>query len=72
MSSLPLQRMYNKGVRYEIGRVHAIATARPVLDLVVEGILDPAHLVSSVVPFSEAVQGMTAPGTKVVFVNDLA
>jgi len=71
MSSLPLQKMYNKGVRYEIGRVHAVAAARPVLDLVVNGTLDPARLVSSVVPFSEAVAGMTAPGTKVVFVNDL-
>ncbi len=71
MSSLPLQKMYNKGVRYEIGRVHALAAARPVLDLVVNGTLDPARLVSSVVPFSEAVAGMTAPGVKVVFVNDL-
>jgi alcohol dehydrogenase len=71
MSSLPLQKMYNKGVRYEIGRVHALATARPVLDLVANGTLDPARLVTSVVPFSEAAAGMTAPGTKVVFVNDL-
>jgi threonine dehydrogenase-like Zn-dependent dehydrogenase len=72
MSSLPLQKMYNKGVRYEIGRVHAIATARPVLDLVVDGILEPARLVTSVVPFSEAATGMTAPGTKIIFVNDFA
>ena len=71
MSSLPLQKMYLKGVRYEIGRVHAVATARPVLDLVADGTLDPARLVSSVVSFSEAVAGMTSPGTKVVFVNDL-
>ena len=72
MSSVPLQKMYNKGVRYEIGRVHAIATARTVLDLVANGTLDPTHLVSSVVPFSDAVAGMTAPGTKVVFVNDFS
>ena len=71
MSPLPLQKMYNKGVRYEIGRVHAVATARTVLNLVTNGTLDPARLVSSVVPFSEAVAGMTASGTKVVFVNDL-
>jgi threonine dehydrogenase-like Zn-dependent dehydrogenase len=71
-SSLPLQKMYNKGVRYEIGRVHAVATARSVLNLVANGTLDPARLVSSVIPFSEAVTGMTVPGTKVVFVNDLA
>jgi len=70
VSSVPLQAMYLKGVRYEIGRVHAAATARPVLDLVIDGILDPARLVTSVVPFSEAVEGMVLPVTKVVFVND--
>ena len=71
ISSVPLQAMYLKGVRYEIGRVHAVAMARPVLDLVVNGTIDPVRLVSSVVPFSEAAMGMTAPGIKVVFVNDL-
>jgi alcohol dehydrogenase len=71
MSSLPLQKMYNKGVRYEIGRVHAVATARPVLDLVANGTLDPARVVSSVVPFSDAAAGMTASGPKIIFVNDL-
>ena len=70
-SDLPLQSMYLKGVRYEIGRVHACATARPVLDLVSSGALDPARIINKVVPFSEAVEGMTLPVTKVVFVNDL-
>ena len=70
-SNLPLQSMYLKGVRYEIGRVHACATARPVLDLVSSGALDPARIINKVVPFSEAVEGMILPITKVVFVNDL-
>jgi alcohol dehydrogenase len=69
-SNLPLQLMYLKGVRYEIGRVHACATARPVLDLVSSGALDPARIINKVVPFSEAVEGMILPVTKVVFVND--
>lgn len=69
-SNLPLQSMYLKGVRYEIGRVHACATARPVLDLVSSGALDPARIINEVVPFSEAVEGMILPVTKVVFVND--
>jgi alcohol dehydrogenase len=69
-SNLPLQSMYLKGVRYEIGRVHACATARPVLDLVSSGALDPARIINRVVPFSEAVEGMILPVTKVVFVND--
>ena len=70
-SNLPLQSMYLKGVRYEIGRVHACATARPVLELVSSGALDPARIINKVVPFSEAVEGMILPVTKVVFVNDL-
>lgn len=69
-SNLPLQSMYLKGVRYEIGRVHACATARPVLDLVSSGALDPARIINKVVPFSEAVEGMILPATKLVFVND--
>ena len=69
-SNLPLQSMYLKGVRYEIGRVHACATARPVLDLVSSGALDPARIINKVGPFSEAVEGMILPVTKVVFVND--
>ena len=69
-SNLPLQSMYLKGVRYEIGRVHACATARPVLDLVSSGALDPARIINKVVPFSEAVEGMMLPVVKVVFVND--
>ena len=69
-SNIPLRSMYLKGIRYEIGRVHACATARPVLKLVSSGTLDPARIVSKVVPFSEAVEGMTLPVTKVVFVND--
>ena len=69
-SNLPLQSMYLKGVRYEIGRVQACATARPVLELVSSGALDPARIINKVVPFSEAVEGMILPVIKVVFVND--
>ena len=71
-SSLPLQLMYLKGVRYVVGRVHARATTPAVLDLVTRGVLDPTKVISQTVPFSQAVEGMTLPVTKVVFVNDLA
>ena len=71
-ANLPLQAMYLKGVRYEIGRVHACATARPVLELVKSGSLDPSRIVTARVPFSEAAEGMLMPGVKVVFVNDLS
>jgi alcohol dehydrogenase len=69
-ASLPLQQMYLSGIRYEIGRVHAHATARPVLDLVAAGRLDPLELVDAVVPFTDAVDAMTDPSVKVVFRND--
>lgn len=71
MASLPLQNMYLKGVRYEIGRVHACSTAPAVIDLVVSGRLDPGRIIDRVVPFSEAADGMVAQATKIVFVNDL-
>ena len=70
-ATLPLQQMYLSGIRYEISRVHAHATAGPVLELVAAGRLDPSELVDAVVPFSEAVEGMTDPSVKVVFSNDL-
>ena len=70
-SSLPLQQMYLKGIRYEIGRVHATATAPRVLDLVNAGRLDPGAVVTKTIPFTEAVDGMTDPAVKIVFVNDL-
>ncbi|MFM7223889.1 MAG: alcohol dehydrogenase catalytic domain-containing protein [Actinomycetota bacterium] len=69
-AALPLQLMYLKGVRYEIGRVHAGATAPDVLDLVMSGALDPARIVTETVPFARAVEGMLSPAAKVVFVND--
>lgn len=71
-SSIPLQSMYLKGIRYEVGRVHACATARPVLELVKTGSLDPARIINKVVPFSEAIDGMLLPVPKVVFTNDFA
>jgi alcohol dehydrogenase len=70
-SSLPLQPLYLKGIRYEIGRVHALATAPTVLDLVTTGRLDPGALVTRTAPFTEAVDAMVEAATKIVFVNDL-
>ncbi|CAB4574904.1 unannotated protein [freshwater metagenome] len=69
-SSLPLQQMYLKGVRYEIGRVHAMATAGPVLDLVTSRAIDPGRIITRTASFDEAVDAMVDPGPKVVFVND--
>ena len=67
-ATLPLRSMYLKGVTYEIGRVHASATAPHVLDLVVSGRLDPAVVVTRTASFDDAVEAMVEPGTKTVFV----
>lgn len=69
-ASLPLPKMYLNGIRFEIGRVHAHATAGPVLDLVAAGRLDPLELVDAVVPFGDAAEAMTDPSVKLVFAND--
>ena len=67
---LPLQSMYLKGIRYEIGRVHAAATASPVLDLLTSGRLDPRPVTTAVLPFADAADAMTDPTVKVVFLNE--
>jgi threonine dehydrogenase-like Zn-dependent dehydrogenase len=60
--------MYLKGVRYEIGRVHARSTAPEVLDLVQAGLLDVGALIARTATFDEAVEAMVEPAVKLVFV----
>jgi len=67
-STLPLQPMYLKGIRYEVGRVHARATAPAVLDLVKSGRLDPGAIITKVVSFDDASEAMVEPAVKIVFV----
>jgi alcohol dehydrogenase len=66
-ASLPLNKLYLKGIRYEIGRVHARSTAEPVLDLVTSGRLDPAAVIVRTVPIGDAAEAMTEPAVKLVF-----
>lgn len=67
-SALPLQSMYLKGIRYEVSRVHARATAPAVLDLVSSGRLDPGSIITKVVSFDDAPEAMVEPAVKIVFV----
>jgi len=67
-ATLPLQSMYLKGMRYEISRVHARATAPAVLDLVTSGRLDPGAIITRVATFDEAPDAMVEPAAKMVFV----
>ena len=68
-ATLPLQQMYLKGVTYDVGRVHARATAPAVLDLITAGHLDPRPVTTRVVPFADAAEAMFEPATKLVFTN---
>jgi alcohol dehydrogenase len=65
---LPLQSMYLKGIHYEVGRVHARATAPAVLELVIAGRLDPGAIITKVVSFADAAEAMLDPAVKIVFV----
>ena len=67
-AELPLRTMYSKGLTYEVGRVHARATAPAVLDLVTSGRLDPAAVIDAVIPFDDAPEAMRDPRMKIVFV----
>ena len=67
-ATLPLQAMYLKGVRYEISRVHARATAPAVLELVSAGRLDPGAIITRIATFDEAPEAMVEPAVKIVFV----
>jgi alcohol dehydrogenase len=67
-SMLPLQSMYLKGIRYEVSRVHARATAPAVLELVTAGRLDPGAIITKVVSFDDAAEAMFDPAVKIVFV----
>ena len=71
-SSLPLQSMYLKGIRYEIGRVHARSTAPAVLELVADGRLDPGAVITRTVPFEDAVDALIEPDIKIVFCSTMA
>lgn len=65
--TLPLDLMYKKGIRYEIGRVHSGATMGRMLDHVCKGDLHPEQLVGRVASFEEAPEAMLDPAPKVVF-----
>lgn len=67
-AELPLQSMYLKGIRYDVGRVHGRATLEPVLGEVRAGRLAPERLFTRTVAFDTAAEAIFDPGTKIVFV----
>lgn len=69
VAEVPLRRMYLRGIRYEVGRVHARATIPDLLRACVHQDLDPASLIDREIPFSQASEAMTGSEIKPVFVR---
>ena len=66
-ATLPLQSMYLKGITYDIGRVHARATAPDAIELVRRGELDPLAIPHRTIPLDDAADAMLEPDIKIVF-----
>jgi alcohol dehydrogenase len=65
---VPLLSMYVQATTFTTGRIHARRDAPRVLDLLAAGTLDPTPVTSSVVPFDDAAEALTAHDyTKLVF-----
>lgn len=68
-ATLELRPSYLRGVTYEVSRVHARATVPSVLEHVCRGRLRPETVPTREVPFSAAIEEMTAADPKIVFVR---
>jgi alcohol dehydrogenase len=64
---VPLFSMYTRGVRMVTGRVNARAVLPKVLDLIVEGSLEPGSVTDAVVPWAEAESALLDQPRKLVF-----
>ncbi len=67
---MPLFHMYNIGMRFETGRVHARPIIPPLLDLIASGRLKPELVTSSVVGADDAIAAMQDIPTKLIIRMD--
>ena len=70
LTGLPLRHMYARGITFHTGRVDARAHLPQVLAHCAEGHFHPEHVITRVVPFSNAIEGALDPTPKVVWTND--
>lgn len=63
----PLLPMYTLGATFATGRVHARRDAPQVLDMLAEGTLDVAPVITRTVEFADAAEALLEPYTKLVF-----
>ena len=67
---MPLGKMYTLGIRFFIGRAHAVALLPEVLPLIESGRLRPQDVTTRVVPWSEAATAWLEPAIKLVVTRD--
>lgn len=65
-TSIPLGKMYTRGVQLHIGRTHAAALLPEVIALIEAGKLDPSAVTTRVVHRNEAATAWSEPETKLV------
>jgi len=69
-TAIPLTRAYYKGFTFHTSRVNSRTELPGVLSCLECGSLHPQHVTSRVTSFSEAIEAMTDPGPKVIFVAE--
>lgn len=65
-TSVPLGKMYTRGLQLHIGRTHAAALLPEVIGLIEKGKLDPAAVTTRVIDRDEAASAWSEPETKLV------
>jgi alcohol dehydrogenase len=71
LSGIPVGAMYGRNITLRVGRVHARAVIPGLLEMIASGRLHPERVITNVVPFDEAPQGLAehihSDATKTVF-----
>jgi alcohol dehydrogenase len=67
---LPLGRLYTLGIRFVIGRAHAVALLPQVMALIEEGRLRPEGVTTRVVAWEDAAEAFVEPAVKLIVRRD--
>ena len=68
--SLPLGRLYTLGIRFSIGRAHAVSLLPRVLPLIEEGRLRPQDVTTRIVDWEDAPTAFLEPAVKLIMRRD--
>jgi len=65
-TSMPLGKLYTRGIRFFTGRVHSAATLRQVMPMIADGALLPALVTPTVIDWDDAPSHYLDPAIKLV------